>query len=134
MEEDVIRSLKANPGYYYLASPYSKYPIEMGGLEGAFQEICRASAWLLKQGVRVFSPIAHSHPIAYHGGIDPADHDLWLHADKPLMDGACGLIVAMMPTWTESYGIGVEIQQFHRDGKPIHYLAWPSAAHIQWED
>jgi len=32
-------------GYWYLASPYSKYP---QGLVEAFEEVCRAAAWLIK--------------------------------------------------------------------------------------
>jgi len=109
-------------GYWYLASPYSKYP---KGLEAAFIEVSKAAAQLIKQGVRIYCPISHSHPIAIYGKIDPLDHSLWLAADKPFMDGARGLIVLKMDTWENSFGIGVEIEAFKAAGKPIQYMEWP---------
>lgn len=113
--------LRALPGYTYLATPYSKYP---DGIEAAFEEACRVTAYLIRNGVRVFCPIAHTHPVAMHGKIDPLSHDIWIPADAPLMDGATSLVVCMMESWRESYGIGVEIESFKAAGKPIFYMPW----------
>jgi hypothetical protein len=112
--------LRRAPGYWYLASPYSKYP---DGLENAFRDVCKSTAYLIGEGVKVYSPIAHTHPIAIHGGMDPLDHGIWLPADEPLMRAAHGLIICMMETWRESYGIGVEIENFKDRGRPIIYMA-----------
>ncbi len=106
-------------GFWYLATPYSKYP---AGIEQAFIDACRETAMLLRAGVPIFSPIAHTHPIAVHGNINPRDHKIWLPADRPLMDAACGLIVCQMETWDQSYGIGVEIETFTAAGKPVVYM------------
>lgn len=111
-----------NGGYWYLCSPYSRYP---AGIEEAFRDVCRAAAHLIGQGVRVYSPIAHTHPIAIHGEIDPYAHDIWLPADAPFMNAAHGLIVCMMDTWRESYGIGVEIEEFAKAHKPVFYMGFP---------
>ena len=105
--------------FWYLATPYSKYA---GGLEAAFIEAAKQTALLVKAGVRVYSPICHTHPAAIHGGIDPLDHGIWLPADKPFMDAACGLIVCMLDGWTTSYGISVEINEFARAHKVIVYM------------
>jgi len=105
--------------YWYVATPYSKYAV---GIEQAFIDACRATAWLLKQGVNVFSPIAHTHLLAIHGNIDPLDHEIWLPADKPMMLNACGLIVVRMDGWADSYGISEEIKSFEVQKKPILYL------------
>ena len=105
--------------FYYLATPYSKYP---GGIEEAFKVACRAAADLIRAGVRVYSPIAHTHPVAIHGDIDPYAHDVWLPADEPFMRSACGLIVLRAESWEQSYGIKVEIEEFKKDGKPIFYM------------
>lgn len=110
--------------FFYLATPYSKYP---GGLEAAFIEACRATAKLIREGRRVYSPIAHTHPVAIHGGIDPYDHGIWLPADAPFMDTAEGLIVVKMKGWEESYGISEEIKAFELAGKPIEYMEWDDA-------
>jgi hypothetical protein len=107
------------PGYWYLASPYSKFP---KGFREAFRQICEIGAALVRQGIPIFSPIAHNHPLAMWGGIDPLDHTIWLPLDFPMIDAAYGLIVAQMDGWTDSYGIGVEIERFTRAQKPIAYL------------
>lgn len=106
--------------YWYLATPYSKYP---DGLEAAFEEACRVAGWLIANDVKVFSPISHTHPIALCADLDPLDHEIWLPADEPFMNGACGLIVAEMDSWQDSYGIGEEIKVFRNAKKPIIHLA-----------
>ena len=105
--------------YFYLATPYSKYP---EGIEAAFRDACRVTARLIRAGVPVFSPIAHTHPVAVYGDIDPLDHSIWLPADAPMMKGAWGLIVAHLDSWATSYGIKVEIEEFAKAGKPICHL------------
>lgn len=114
--------LRSVPGFWYLGTPYSKYP---SGLDEAFKDAARAAAHLVRGGVRVYSPIAHTHPVAIYGGIDPFDHDVWLPADRPFMDAACGLIVVKMPSWRESYGLKVEIDTFEAAGKPVKEMEWP---------
>lgn len=108
------------PSYYYLASPYSKYE---HGIVAAWEDICEQAALLIKAGIPIYSPIAHTHPIAVHGEIDPYAHSIWLPADLPLMQAAEGLIVCMMPGWKESYGISEEIKEFEKAGKPIIYMS-----------
>lgn len=102
--------------FYYLATPYSKYP---GGIEKAYQLACEQAAFLLWHKVPVFCPIAHSHGIAKHGAIDPFSHEFWLPADRPFMDLAKGLIVVMAEGWSESVGIAAEIAVFMRSSRRI---------------
>jgi hypothetical protein len=106
-------------GFWYLATPYSKYP---GGIEAAFHLAAENTAHLIRAGVPIYSPIAHTHPIAIHGGIDPLNHSIWLPADAPLMEAASGLIVLTAETWEASYGISVEIAAFKAAGKPIFFM------------
>lgn len=106
-------------GYWYLASPYSKYTT---GIEEAWSEVCRQAALLIENKIPIYSPIAHTHPIALFGKIDPYAHAVWLPADLPLMQRAKGLIVCMMQGWEESYGINEEIKEFKAAGKPIVYM------------
>jgi hypothetical protein len=105
--------------YFYLASPYSKFS---GGIVAAFEEVCEQAALLVRAGVPVFSPIAHTHSIALHGHLDPYDLSIWLEADRAFMDAAKAIIVCKMDGWQESYGIGVEVEHFKRAGKPVHYM------------
>lgn len=91
-------------------------------LEEAFQEASRQSAILVSTGIPVLSPIAHTHPIALYGGIDPLDYRIWLPADKPFMDAASGLIVCMLEGWETSVGVMHEIDAFEKARKPIIYM------------
>lgn len=109
-------SLLARYRLCYLATPYTRY---RAGIEAAFMEAANLAADLLRKGVCCYSPIAHTHPIAVHGGLDATDHSVWLPFDERMMDAACALIVARMPGWHESRGVRHEIDVFAREGKPI---------------
>lgn len=103
----------------YLATPYSKYK---GGIDVAFAEAARIAALLLTTGVRVYSPIAHTHPLAIYGHLDPLDHAIWLPFDEAMMDAADCLIVARMDGWDVSYGVKHEIEFFAKEQKPIIHI------------
>lgn len=117
-----LSELPAVGTYYYLCTPYSRYK---DGLEAAWQAACLAAAALVRAKVPFYCPIAETHPIAVIGDLDPMDHEIWLACDKPKLDAAGGLLVCMMPGWSDSYGISVEIEAFQDAGKPIYYLTWP---------
>lgn len=106
-------------GLVYLATPYSKYP---AGPVVAFERAAALAARCLTAGIKVYSPITHTHPIAIHGGLDPLDHKIWLAFDEAMMDAAETLLVAKMAGWQESSGIVHEIEFFRSCGKPIFYL------------
>lgn len=103
----------------YLATPYTKYP---DGLQLAFRRASMIAAELLKRGVRIYSPIAHCHPLSEYGGLNAKDHSIWIPFDESMMDAADCLIVAHMEGWSESYGVKHEIEWFEREGKPIFDL------------
>jgi hypothetical protein len=103
----------------YLATPYTKYHL---GIEAAFVHAAEISALLLTTGVRVYSPIAHTHPLAVYGKLDPLDHSIWLPFDEAMMDAADCLIVARMKGWDESFGVKHEIEFFARERKPIIHI------------
>ena len=103
----------------YLASPYSKYP---SGHVQAFIDVSRIAAELMRAGIKVYSPICHSHPIATFGHIDPLAHAICLPFEERFMEIATVLIVARMPGWAESFGIAHEIEFFERRDRPIYDL------------
>src|SRR5690606_36400127 len=103
----------------YLATLYSKYP---KGVEAAFQEACIIAARLIRFKINVYSPIAHTHPIAVFGKLDQSDHDLWLTFDSAMMAKADALAVATMPTWQDSAGVAYEIRTFLHQQKPVFVL------------
>jgi hypothetical protein len=105
-------------GFYYLATPYSRYPY---GPVGAFKDAVSAAATCIKAGVMVFSPIAHSHPIAVTGQI--AGHfEQWAALDEAMIAASNGMIVVEMEGWQESAGIKAEIDLCHKLEKPIYFM------------
>lgn len=103
----------------YMATVYTKHP---AGLERAFVDACELAGELIRKGVNVYSPIAHTHPIAKHANMDPLDHDMWLAFDEAMMDASDALVVMTMPGWQASKGIAHEIRRFQANNKPIYYL------------
>lgn len=103
----------------YLATPYSKYE---PGIHMAFVEASIFAARLMQHGVKVYSPIAHTHPLAIYGNIDPLDHSIWLPFDEAMMEASEALIVAEMDGWQESRGMAYEIAFFRARKKPVEFL------------
>lgn len=103
----------------YVGTPYTKY---LGGIEPAFVDACKLTARLLQSGLKVYSPIAHTHPIAIHGNINPLDLNVWLPFDASIMAKSDAMIVAMMPGWEVSTGVLHEIRVFVAAGKPVYFL------------
>ena len=117
--------------YWYLGSPYSKYPGEFGAdpalqaaakFDAAHKAVCREAALLIKAGILIYSPIAHCHPIAIIGDIDPSDSKMWIKQQRPMMNVARGLIVLMLNGWMVSEGLMSEIAIFLAAGKPLIYM------------
>jgi hypothetical protein len=101
----------------YAASPYSRYA---GGLDQACDDVCEVVGRLIANGVRAFSPVAHSHTIAMASGVDPLDHKLWLDLDEAIAPQCHALVVIELDGWQESDGIAKEIRWFST--RPVFYL------------
>ena len=115
----------------YLATPYSKY--KGGDLNAAFKDAAKLAAELLAVGIKVYSPIAHTHPLALFSDLDPLDHSIWLPFDEAMMTAADALVVAHMDGWAESYGIAHEVKFFDDQRKPIFDLN-PSTGEVTKRD
>lgn len=120
-EIERIKAMWSGRGFWYLATPYTRYPY---GMESAFREASKAAALLIQAGIPVFCPIAHSHPIAVHGHLSQTDHGTWLTVDKPMMDAAVGLIVVQMSGYEQSVGVQHERDVFGCAGKRAVFLPW----------
>lgn len=105
----------------YLASPYSHAdPAER---ERRYREACRVAGNLMKRGKRVFSPIAHSHPIeqAFEDKRQEG-HDFWLYQDFAILRHATELHVLRLEGWERSKGIAAEVEFAVLLGIPVHYI------------
>ena len=102
----------------YLASPYS-HPQEYIRVY-RFNEACRAAAFLTCQGRHVFSPIAHSHPIALHGL--PLDAGYWLAFDLEMLGACQEIVVLRLDGWDRSVGVRAEVAKATEWGMPVSYM------------
>ena len=105
--------------FYYLATPYSKYP---AGQCAAFEDAASVTGELLRRGYTVFSPITHGHPASVQASLDASDHDFWLDLDMRMIDRLDALCVPLMPGWRESLGVSMEISYAKTTGKPVFWL------------
>lgn len=108
MSYDKLRETVGD-GYAYLASPYSKYK---DGPEVAYHLACRGAGMLIDRRVPVFCPIAQSHAICQHSDLPANDHDVWLHADWPLLSNASALVILALVGWDESFGVQWEMKHY----------------------
>jgi hypothetical protein len=117
LDDAAIAEMKETGGFWYLGSEYTLFD---GGIEMAARLACRAAGFLMSKGIAIFSPIAHSHPIAAVAGLNPLDHALWMSIDRPIMEAAEGLIVVRSPGWKLSRGLAEEIAFFRDNGAPVY--------------
>ncbi len=103
----------------YLATAYSKY---VRGLAAAYHDAAELAGRLLLAGIKVYSPIVHSHPLAMHsqGALDPLDTSIWYPLNDLMLSKCDILIVGHLQGWDESEGVAGEVQYFEGVWKPIY--------------
>ena len=105
----------------YIASPYSDPDCMVE--QARYEAVCRYAAKLCNDGFAVFSPIAHSHPIAACG-VRP-DYP-WLEClDLPILATCQELRVCMLPGWRSSAGVNREIGFANARRILAVYDEWP---------
>ncbi|RKY70130.1 MAG: hypothetical protein DRP97_04255 [Candidatus Latescibacterota bacterium] len=103
----------------YLASPYSA--INPAIREARHLSVCRKAGELMRAGYIVFSPIAHSHPIAEVCEL-PKDWEFWKKYDKTFIDWCDELWILMLPGWKTSKGVSAEVELAMALGKFIKHI------------
>ena len=110
--------MSRNQPLIYLSSPYSNP--DPAVREQRFAAICRHAAAMMRAGKLVFSPIAHTHPIAQHGEL-PTGFDYWREYNEAMLDCCEELHVLMLDGWRESVGVAAEIKLAELWGLKIVY-------------
>lgn len=103
----------------YLSSPYSHKDPRV--VRQRFEDVCRLTARLLRDGIEVYSPITYTHPLATIGGLHLA-HDEWLRFDTRMMDRCTELWIAMLDGWGDSLGIAWEADYMRSHDKTVRKI------------
>lgn len=91
----------------YLASPYS-FP-DMQVCKMRYEAVCRVAGQMIGNGFQVFSPIAHSHPIAVNHSL-PGDFQYWRKWCLSFLDNwATHFVILTLDGWKQSKGIQAEL-------------------------
>jgi len=108
----------------YIASPYSDPSAKVR--QDRFDAVCKYAGSLMLRGKVVFSPIAHSHPIAEHLPQDKNTWEFWEPFDLMMLDMADDLYVLCINGWNKSPGVAAEIKYAIDKMMPVVY-AFPEA-------
>lgn len=90
----------------YLAAPYS-HP-DPAVREARFQAANRAAGAMMAEGLHVFSPISHTHPIALCCDL-PLGWDYWEAFDRAILSRCSSVVVLRLDGWKESTGVRHEM-------------------------
>lgn len=103
----------------YLATPYSHdNPAVMAE---RFDVVNRVAAELFRDGVHVFSPIGHTHPMAAAVEL-PTDWKFWADNCRLMISKCDRLIVLQVDGWTTSVGVSAEIEIAKELGLPVEFM------------
>lgn len=103
----------------YLAVPYSHPDARVR--DARFHAVNNEAARMMADGLHVFSPISHTHPIALAGDL-PTDWAFWQEYDKAILRACCKLVVLMLPGWDASKGIAGEMVIAREMAIPIEFI------------
>ncbi|GIV03958.1 MAG: hypothetical protein KatS3mg015_2788 [Fimbriimonadales bacterium] len=103
----------------YLASPYT-HP-DKHVREARYKLACEAAAYLIRHGILVYSPIAHTHPICEMGRL-PLGFYFWSELDLTFIrDWATHVVVLTLERWEKSLGIKHECLEAQKYNLPVLY-------------
>lgn len=104
--------------FTYIASPYTNPDPKV--MEERFQAVSAFTAEQIKHGAVVYSPIAHSHPLAVSYSLR-GDFDFWMNQNYGMLSKASKMIVLCLQGWEESKGVQAEIKFAQMCGVEVVY-------------
>lgn len=106
-------------GLVYLATPYSHEQPEVR--EQRFLVVNRVAADLMRDGMHIYSPISHTHPIAIAGDL-PKGWDFWEQYARVVLASCVMVIVLRQDGWEQSIGVAAELVIAKEMGLPVEFI------------
>ena len=98
----------------YLAQPYSHANPEV--MKARYEVGLEVVAKGMQNGVHIYSPIVHNHPIAENYDM-PRGWDFWSQFDIPMLRLASKFWILQLPGWQNSTGVGAEREAWEAMGE-----------------
>ena len=110
----------AEPGFLYLASPYShKDPVVR---QRRYESAQMCVYQYLQRRVWVYSPIVHCHPLSLEYAL-PGDAKFWEDFNHAMIASSQGIRVLTIPGWQESLGVTEEISFARERGLSVKFVS-----------
>jgi hypothetical protein len=103
----------------YLACPYSHEDPAIR--QARFEQVNKYAGEMMLEGLLIFSPISHTHPIAVQCEL-PKGFDFWEKFDHAWIEWCDELWVLKLPGWETSVGVNAEIKIAKKLGKGLKFL------------
>jgi hypothetical protein len=113
-------SKKKKKELIYLASPYTHS--DKAVMQERFEKVLRMTAYLIRQGLFVFSPIAYGHTMAMKYKV-PTEWGYWCDFDSTIISRCDKVMVLKIKGWDKSKGVQAEIQVAKDCGIPVVYIS-----------
>jgi hypothetical protein len=107
------------PGLIYLATPYSDE--DRAVRVARFAAVNRCAARLMGEGLSIYSPISHGHPITEAGQL-PFYARFWQQQSALILASCSAVIVYCQDGWKTSVGVQAELALARELGLPILFL------------
>ena len=104
----------------YLACPYKDDDPEV--MRERFNTVTRVAGHFMAQGLTIYSPITHCHPIAQATDL-PRSWDYWEKIDRAYLTCSHALYALCLPGWDKSEGVTAEIAIARELGIEIHFVS-----------
>lgn len=104
----------------YLASPYTDNNLEI--MQVRYEMVCEACKYLFQQGIVVYSPIAHWHPIAIQYSLQQA-FSFWRRQNFGMIDCCDQFCILTLRGWGTSTGIKKETKYAEKKKKLIKHIS-----------
>lgn len=103
----------------YIATPYTHKSKAV--MQARYEQVNAYSAHLMQQGVIVFSPISHTHPIAVQHSL-PVAYEFWQKHCETFVRACGAMHVLAQDGWTCSVGVEAEMRLAKSSGIPIKII------------
>lgn len=120
---DATCAIGDHPSVLYLATSYSHPDAAKRAARANLASQC--SAWFMRRGWCVISPLSMGHAIAVEGAELPSDFAAYQEVCLRMLEASDALVVLLLDGIRESVGVAAEIDHARKLGIPLNQVKLP---------